>query len=85
MKSYRDTLIAYLKCKVKEGDWHGVSDAANDLRELEARDRGYTEGELSVMDRETKYMEDAKELRNEVRRLRNELELAMASPRMSDR
>lgn len=28
--------VAYLKMKVEEEDWHGVSDAANDLRELEA-------------------------------------------------
>lgn len=32
----RETLIAYLKLKVEEADWHGVSDAANDLRVLEA-------------------------------------------------
>lgn len=31
-------LVAYLKMKVEEADWHGVSDAANDLRVLEARD-----------------------------------------------
>lgn len=28
--------VVYLKMKVDEGDWHGVCDAANDLRELEA-------------------------------------------------
>jgi hypothetical protein len=33
---HRDTLIAYLKVKVEAHDWHGVSDAANDLRVLEA-------------------------------------------------
>jgi hypothetical protein len=32
----RETLIAYLKMKVDQADWHGVSDAANDLRVLEA-------------------------------------------------
>jgi hypothetical protein len=32
----RETLIAYLKLKTEQGDWHGVSDAANDLRVLEA-------------------------------------------------
>lgn len=31
-------LIAYLRMKVDESDWHGVSDAANDLRVLEASD-----------------------------------------------
>lgn len=35
--SPRDTLIAYLKAKTEEGDWHAVSDAANDLRVLEAK------------------------------------------------
>ena len=33
---YRTVLIQYLLGKVKVCDWHGVSDAANDLRELEA-------------------------------------------------
>jgi len=28
-------LIAYLLMKVSEEDWHGVCDAANDLREVE--------------------------------------------------
>jgi hypothetical protein len=28
--------LAYLLMKVEQRDWHGVSDAANDLRELEA-------------------------------------------------
>lgn len=32
----RALYIAYLTMKVAEADWHGVSDAANDLRELEA-------------------------------------------------
>lgn len=33
----REVLIAYLQAKVFECDWHGVSDAANDLRVLEAQ------------------------------------------------
>ncbi len=33
---HRGVLIAYLRSKTDIGDWHGVSDAANDLRELEA-------------------------------------------------
>lgn len=32
----RQTLIAYLQLMVSRSDWHGVSDAANDLRVLEA-------------------------------------------------
>lgn len=34
-KEKREKLVAYLLLKVEEADWHGVSDAANDLRELE--------------------------------------------------
>lgn len=36
----RNTLIGYLLMKVEEADWHGVMDAAADLRELEAEQRG---------------------------------------------
>lgn len=32
----REALITYLLVKVQEADWHGVSDAANDIRVLEA-------------------------------------------------
>lgn len=35
-RTHRCILIAYLRSKAEIGDWHGVSDAANDLRELEA-------------------------------------------------
>jgi len=30
-------LVKYLLMKVEEGDWHGVADAAMDLREIELR------------------------------------------------
>ena len=30
-------LVKYLLSKAQERDWHGVSDAANDLRVLEAQ------------------------------------------------
>lgn len=33
---HREALIAYLKSCVERCDWHAVSDAANDLRVLEA-------------------------------------------------
>jgi hypothetical protein len=33
----RKILIDYLLVMVARGDWHGVSDAANDLRVLEAQ------------------------------------------------
>lgn len=32
----RSVLIDYLRMKTDQCDWHGVSDAANDLRVLEA-------------------------------------------------
>lgn len=38
----RATLVAYLHHKVHLADWHGVSDAANDLRVLEAEYAGHT-------------------------------------------
>jgi hypothetical protein len=31
-------LVEYLKAKTTQADWHGVSDAANDLRVLEAQE-----------------------------------------------
>lgn len=36
IEQQRDILIRYLYVKAEQRDWHGVSDAANDLRELEA-------------------------------------------------
>jgi len=30
-------LIEYLKMKVDNGDWHGVADAAMDIREIDAK------------------------------------------------
>jgi hypothetical protein len=39
------TVIAYLQAKVSDADWHGVSDAANDLREIEAELRGLRAGD----------------------------------------
>ena len=36
MSSRRSILIAYLYMKADSEDWHGVSDAANDLREIDA-------------------------------------------------
>ena len=35
LKMKRRLLVDYLLMKVREGDWHGVADAAMDLRELE--------------------------------------------------
>jgi DUF438 domain-containing protein len=45
----KEIMIQYLLLKVRQGDWHGVSDAANDIREIEAlesRDRAFREGNI---------------------------------------
>jgi len=34
-----EVMVAYLKLKVKQRDWHGVADAAMDIREMEAREK----------------------------------------------
>ena len=36
-KEKYDILVAYCKMKIEARDWHAVSDAANDIRELLAR------------------------------------------------
>lgn len=38
-KTDRQMLIDYLLMKARQEDWHGVSDAANDLREMDAREK----------------------------------------------
>lgn len=40
-----EVMIAYLLLKVKEKDWHGVADAANDIRVMEAQ---LTKGDNNV-------------------------------------
>jgi hypothetical protein len=39
------TMVEYLQAKSRDGDWHGVSDAACDLREIEAELRGLRAGD----------------------------------------
>ena len=34
-----EVMIAYLLLKLKQRDWHGVADAAMDIREMEAREK----------------------------------------------
>jgi len=38
-ETQRKILIAYLQVMITRGDWHGVSDVANDLRVLEAEEK----------------------------------------------
>jgi hypothetical protein len=44
----RIALIEYMKVKMDDGDWHGVSDAANDLRVLEAQPKFTLTAEYEV-------------------------------------
>ena len=36
----RSVMLDYLQLMIARGDWHGVADAAMDLREMEAEQRG---------------------------------------------
>ena len=40
----RRIMIEYLKMKIAEQDWHGVADAAMDLRDMDAEERGRLSG-----------------------------------------
>lgn len=44
----RKALIAYMQVKMVAGDWHAVSDAANDMRELLARYEGFHSGLINA-------------------------------------
>jgi hypothetical protein len=37
LESRKSVLIKYIEVKLAEEDWHGVSDACNDIREIEAK------------------------------------------------
>lgn len=38
-ETQRDILMDYMQVMIARCDWHGVSDAANDLRVLEAEEK----------------------------------------------
>ena len=40
LQSERDQMIEYLRLKVDKQDWHGVQDAASDLRDIDAEIEG---------------------------------------------
>ena len=46
-KTDREILIDYLMMKARQEDWHGVSDAANDLREMDASGKGVDKSAVS--------------------------------------
>ena len=37
LRSHRAKMIDYLQLKLEQEDWHGVADAAMDLREIDAK------------------------------------------------
>lgn len=37
LKEQRDLMVDYLNLKIAVEDWHGVADAAMDLREIDAK------------------------------------------------
>ena len=37
LRNKKEIMIGYLNHKACDHDWHGVSDAANDIREIEAK------------------------------------------------
>jgi len=42
-RNQRSALISYMQVMIRRNDWHGVSDAANDLRVLEAENREFVD------------------------------------------
>ena len=46
-EAQREILIDYLNLMVSRGVWHGVSDAANDLRVLEAEQNAHLRVDLA--------------------------------------
>ena len=45
LQAMHATMVAYLRAKVEDADWHGVMDASADLREIEAELKGLRNGE----------------------------------------
>lgn len=40
LRKRRETMMEYLIMKFSEWDWHGVQDAASDIRDIESEMRG---------------------------------------------
>lgn len=47
LSSMRSTLVAYMRAKIEDSDWHAISDAANDLREVDAELKGLKAGPVN--------------------------------------
>jgi hypothetical protein len=41
LKQQITSLVAYMRVKIDQADWHAVADAAMDIRELEAKIKVY--------------------------------------------
>lgn len=50
LKKKEQILLGYLKAKIDDSDWHAVSDAANDIREIKTK--------IEVYEEMTKYAEE---------------------------
>lgn len=37
---HRERMVAYLKMKLEDEDWHGVQDAGSDLRDIDSELKG---------------------------------------------
>jgi hypothetical protein len=48
---HRQTLIAYLRMKVDQEDWHGVRDCAVDIEILDAKNQGAVDPNAKDMHR----------------------------------
>lgn len=44
LHTLRETMILYLRAKVQDEEWHGVCDAAMDLRDIDAELKGLERG-----------------------------------------
>jgi hypothetical protein len=49
LKSQIESLVAYMRIKIDQADWHAVADAAMDIRELEAKIKVYEENKIWIV------------------------------------
>ena len=63
-ETQREILIEYMRVMIARSDWHGVSDAANDLRVLEAEQKN-SMSERNIQISDTKPAESSQPLDQE--------------------
>ena len=49
LKSQIESLVAYMRIKIDQADWHAVADVAMDIRELEAKIKVYEENTVWIV------------------------------------